>query len=61
LISESKLKRLCLIRFQTPFIRVTIASAIDDAIGIPGAVRALPVTPQRLKALLREHGITAPA
>lgn len=31
-----------------------IASAIDDAIGIPGAVTRLPVTPQRLRALLRK-------
>jgi len=31
-----------------------IASAIDDAIGIPGAVKRLPVTPQRLRALLRQ-------
>ena len=30
-----------------------IASAIDDAIGVPGAVTALPVTPQRMLALLR--------
>jgi carbon-monoxide dehydrogenase large subunit/6-hydroxypseudooxynicotine dehydrogenase subunit gamma len=30
-------------------VGATIASAIDDAIGIPGAVRELPVTPQRLK------------
>ena len=29
-----------------------IASAIDDAIGIPGAVTRLPVTPQRLKAII---------
>ncbi|MFY9836632.1 MAG: xanthine dehydrogenase family protein molybdopterin-binding subunit [Xanthobacteraceae bacterium] len=33
-------------------VGATIASAIDDAIGIPGAVRELPVTPQRLKQLL---------
>ena len=33
-------------------VGAAIASAIDDAIGIPGAVTALPVTPQRLKALL---------
>jgi carbon-monoxide dehydrogenase large subunit len=33
-----------------------IASAIDDAIGIPGAVTRLPVTPQRLKRILKEHG-----
>ncbi len=29
-----------------------IASAIDNAIGIPGAITQLPVTPQRLKAIL---------
>jgi carbon-monoxide dehydrogenase large subunit/6-hydroxypseudooxynicotine dehydrogenase subunit gamma len=29
-----------------------IAAAIDNAIGIPGAVTQLPVTPQRLKAIL---------
>src|ERR1700719_4236287 len=39
-------------------VGAAIASAIDDAIGIPGAVRELPVTPQRLKALLRDRGIT---
>jgi CO/xanthine dehydrogenase Mo-binding subunit len=33
-------------------VGAVIASAIDDAIGIPGAVTELPVTPQRLKALL---------
>jgi aerobic carbon-monoxide dehydrogenase large subunit len=32
-----------------------IASAIDDAIGIPNAIRRLPVTPQRLKKILDEH------
>jgi carbon-monoxide dehydrogenase large subunit len=30
-----------------------IASAIDDALGIPGAVTQLPMSPQRVKALLR--------
>jgi len=35
-------------------VGAAIASAIDDAIGIPGAVRELPVTPQRLKRLLRK-------
>ncbi|MDI3468839.1 MAG: Carbon monoxide dehydrogenase large chain [Pseudolabrys sp.] len=30
-----------------------IASAVDDAIGLPGAITELPITPQRLKALLR--------
>ena len=36
-------------------VGAAIASAIDDAIGIPGAVRELPVTPQRLKRLLDRH------
>jgi carbon-monoxide dehydrogenase large subunit len=31
-----------------------IASAIDDALGIPGAVTQLPLSPQRVKALLRK-------
>ena len=31
-----------------------IAAAIDDAIGRPGAVRELPITPARLHALLRQ-------
>jgi len=34
-----------------------IASAIDNAIGIPGAVTQLPVTPQRLKAILERHAV----
>jgi carbon-monoxide dehydrogenase large subunit/6-hydroxypseudooxynicotine dehydrogenase subunit gamma len=33
-------------------VGAAIASAIDDAIGIPGAVTQLPVTPQRLKRIL---------
>jgi CO/xanthine dehydrogenase Mo-binding subunit len=32
-------------------VGAAIASAIDDAIGIPGAITDLPVTPQRLRAL----------
>ena len=40
-------------------VGAAIASAIDDAIGIPGAVRALPVTPQRMKALLEKRAVTA--
>ena len=36
-------------------VGAVIASAIDDAIGMPGAVTQLPVTPQRLKALLRQR------
>ena len=34
-------------------VGAVIASAIDDAIGIPGAVTQLPVTPQRLKKLIK--------
>jgi aerobic carbon-monoxide dehydrogenase large subunit len=33
-------------------VGAAIASAIDDALGRPGAVTQLPVTPQRLKALM---------
>jgi carbon-monoxide dehydrogenase large subunit/6-hydroxypseudooxynicotine dehydrogenase subunit gamma len=33
-------------------VGAAIASAIDDAIGMPGAVTELPVTPQRLKAII---------
>jgi carbon-monoxide dehydrogenase large subunit len=33
-------------------VGAAIASAIDDAIGVPGAVTQLPVTPQRLKQIL---------
>ena len=32
-----------------------IAAAIDDALGMPGAVTELPVSPQRLKAILRKR------
>jgi len=34
-------------------VGAAIAAAIDDAIGIPGAVTRLPVTPQRLKEILQ--------
>src|ERR1700722_17586805 len=36
-------------------VGAVIAAAIDDAIGRPGAVTQLPVTPQRLRALLRSQ------
>jgi carbon-monoxide dehydrogenase large subunit/6-hydroxypseudooxynicotine dehydrogenase subunit gamma len=42
-------------------VGAAIASAIDDAIGIPGAVTALPVTPQRLKRMLAKRGATPQA
>ena len=32
-----------------------IASAVDDALGIPGAVTQIPVTPQRVREILRGH------
>jgi aerobic carbon-monoxide dehydrogenase large subunit len=34
-------------------VGASIASAIDDALGCPGAVTRLPVSPQRLRAILR--------
>ncbi len=37
-------------------VGAVIASAIDDALQSPGAVSALPVTPQRLKFLLKDIG-----
>ena len=36
-------------------VGAAIASAIDDAIGIPGAVTRLPVTPQRMRSLLKQR------
>jgi carbon-monoxide dehydrogenase large subunit len=36
-------------------VGAAIAAAIDDALGRPGAVTQLPVTPQRLRALLRQQ------
>jgi carbon-monoxide dehydrogenase large subunit len=33
-------------------VGAAIASAIDDAIGVPGAVTQLPMTPQRLREIL---------
>ncbi len=39
-------------------VGAAIASAIDDAIGIPGAITQLPVTPQRLKAIIDGEDVT---
>src|SRR6266516_514588 len=33
-------------------VGAAVAAAIDDAVGIPGAITRLPVTPQRLRAIL---------
>ena len=38
-------------------VGAAVASAIDDAIGIPGAVTRLPVTPQRLREILKRGRI----
>ena len=38
-------------------VGAVIAAAIDEAIGIPGAITRLPATPQRIKALLRERAV----
>ena len=42
-------------------VGAAIASAIDDAIGIPGAITQLPVTPQRLKRILDKARPPQPA
>jgi len=39
-------------------VGAAIAAAIDDAIGRPGAITTLPVSPQRLRALLRSAAPT---
>ena len=33
-------------------VGAAIASAIDDALGAPGAITQLPITPQRLKRII---------
>jgi CO/xanthine dehydrogenase Mo-binding subunit len=40
-------------------VGAAVAAAVDDAIGIPGAVKQLPIPPQRLRALLRQAGHAA--
>jgi aerobic carbon-monoxide dehydrogenase large subunit len=37
-------------------VGAAVAAAIDDAIGIPGAITRLPVTPQRLRDILKRAG-----
>ena len=36
-------------------VGAALANAIEDAIGMPGAITELPITPQRLKAILAER------
>jgi len=40
-------------------VGAAIASAIDDAIGMPGAISQLPVSPQRLKSILKRGQMKA--
>jgi carbon-monoxide dehydrogenase large subunit/6-hydroxypseudooxynicotine dehydrogenase subunit gamma len=37
-------------------VGAAVAAAIDDAIGIPGAITQLPVSPQGLREILRRAG-----
>jgi carbon-monoxide dehydrogenase large subunit/6-hydroxypseudooxynicotine dehydrogenase subunit gamma len=37
-------------------VGATIASSIDDALGMPGAITRLPVMPQTIRAMLKERG-----
>ncbi len=41
-------------------VGAAIAAAIDQAIGVPGAIIELPVTPQRMKAILMQKSSVAP-
>ena len=41
-------------------VGAAIAAAIDDAIAMPGAVTQLPVSPQRLRAILRSGAMRSP-
>ena len=41
-------------------VGAVIASAVEDAIGIPGSITELPITPQRLKRILDDRADTAP-
>jgi carbon-monoxide dehydrogenase large subunit/6-hydroxypseudooxynicotine dehydrogenase subunit gamma len=34
-------------------VGAAVASAVDEAIGLPGAIEKLPITPQRLRELLQ--------
>jgi carbon-monoxide dehydrogenase large subunit/6-hydroxypseudooxynicotine dehydrogenase subunit gamma len=43
----------------TNAVGAAIAAAIDDALGMPGAVTQLPVTPQRLRTILKRHASAA--
>jgi CO/xanthine dehydrogenase Mo-binding subunit len=34
-------------------VGAAIASAVDDALGVPGSITSLPITPQRLKRIIQ--------
>ena len=38
-------------------VAAAIAGAIDEAIGMPGAITQLPVTPQRMKEILLRQNV----
>jgi carbon-monoxide dehydrogenase large subunit/6-hydroxypseudooxynicotine dehydrogenase subunit gamma len=42
-------------------VGAAIANAVEDAIGMPGAITELPITPQRLKALLDHRASLHPS
>jgi carbon-monoxide dehydrogenase large subunit/6-hydroxypseudooxynicotine dehydrogenase subunit gamma len=42
-------------------VGAAVAAAIDAALGMPGAVTELPVTPQRMRKILRPGGLTGSA
>ena len=42
-------------------VGAAIASAIDDALGVPGAVTQLPVTPRRLREMIVQSSSSAKA
>jgi len=44
----------------TNAVGAAIAAAIDDALAMPGAVTQLPVSPQRLRAILRSGAMRSP-
>ena len=42
-------------------VGAAIANAVEDAIGMPGAITELPITPQRLRAILDRHASLHPS
>lgn len=44
----------------TNAVGAAIAGAVDDALQMPGAIRELPITPRRVRELLRAHDPSSP-